>query len=122
MLQIAKKSCEYNYILFAIFGRSTANLGLLSRGQPRSPDVNHYILCFINFQPKGQQESRNKVESIRLFEHLVGFKPETFRFIHNAVIHQVTLYKLLRASYGIFNSKRVTCPQMIFFHICCHLI
>ena len=49
--------------------------GPLSRGQPHSPDVNHFVLYF---RPEGHQEPPSKVGSLSPAKHLVGFEPGTF--------------------------------------------
>ena len=54
------------------------NFGPLSRGQPHSPDVNH---CVLHFQPDGHWEPCNKVGSLRLAKHIVGFELGTFWFL-----------------------------------------
>ena len=52
-----------------LFGSTTTKFGPLSRGQPHSFDV-------IQFPPEGHREPRNKIESLRPTELLVGFEME----------------------------------------------
>ena len=63
-------------------GCLTANPGPLSKGHCHSPNVNHCI--FVNFWPKGHWEPYNEPGSLSLAEHLVGFEPGAFWFIHDA--------------------------------------
>ena len=60
-----------------LFGCPTANFGILSRGQPHSPDVNH---CILHIQPEGHREPRSEVGSLSPAEPLVGFELVTFQF------------------------------------------
>ena len=53
-----------------LFDCPMVNFGPLLRGQPHSPNVNHYTLS--NLQ--GHQELRKGVGFLSLAEHLVGFE------------------------------------------------
>ena len=51
-------------------------------GHYRGGSLTHPMLitCVLHIQPKGHQEPCNEVGSLSSAEHLVGFKPGTFRF------------------------------------------
>ena len=51
-----------------------ANFGLLSKGQPHSPDVNHWVL---HFRPEGHREPHNEVGSLNPAIPLVELEPGT---------------------------------------------
>ena len=64
--------------LFFLTAILLPHFGLLSRGQPHSPDVNH---CVLHFRPEGHREPRSEVGSLSPAECLVEFEPGTFRFL-----------------------------------------
>ena len=74
----------YHKLLFKVFffncylAAPRPTFGPLSRGQPHSPDVNHFVLYF---RPEGHQEPPSKVGSLSPAKHLVGFEPGTFWFL-----------------------------------------
>ena len=61
-----------------------ADFGLLSRGQPHSPDVNH---CVIHFRPEGHGKPRNQVGSLSLAERLVDLNRVPSDSYHKALTH-----------------------------------
>ena len=71
---------KLNFFFKLLFGCPTANFWPFSRGQPHSPDVNHWVFTF--FEPRvGHWEPRKEVGSLSPTERLVGFEPGTFRFL-----------------------------------------
>ena len=66
------------YFFKLLFGSPMANFESLSRGQPHSPDVNHWVL---HFRAEGPRESRNEVGSLSLAESQVGFESGSFQFL-----------------------------------------
>ena len=65
------------------------------------PTLGHYqvdslihpmlITALFKFRPKGHQEPRNEVVSIKPLESLAMIVPGTFRFYHKALTHQAIL-------------------------------
>ena len=68
----------------------------------RYPRVNH---CTIpNFQPEGNWEPSNEVESLCLAKCLVGFELGTFQFFLNALTHWATFKLELKFTTQNLNS------------------
>ena len=64
----------YIYIYYLLFDYPRGNFGLLSRGQPHSPNVN---LCVIRVSTRWPPEAVGFLSPVK---HLAGFKPGTFGF------------------------------------------
>ena len=89
-----KKEEKFHKILsffYLLFDYSMTNFGSLlwdSVTHPISP------LCLFKFWPKGHREPFNKVGSLQLAKHLLGFELGTFQFICNLLAHRITLPEL----------------------------
>ena len=52
------------------------------------------ITAFELFRPEGHREPRNEVESLSPAKRLLGFEPETFRFLtHYQSVYTLKVYK-----------------------------
>ena len=78
-----------NKLSFYLSGYPMTNSGPLSRGQTHSPNFKCCILSVSDL--KSCHKSDNKVGSLNLVEHLVGFEIATFQFIFNAFTHNASL-------------------------------
>ena len=67
-------------------------LGLLSRGQDHSPNVNYCVLSTFNM--KAIRNHENEVGSLSPAKHLVGFEPGTLQFFHKTLTQKATLPNL----------------------------
>ena len=79
------------------------------------PTLGHYrggsltqlmlITCVLHTLPEGHQEPCNKVGSIRLAEHLVGFEPGTFWFwsqhFNSLLLREVDIISIIIKTSGI---------------------
>ena len=103
------------YIFLTAIWLPMANFGLLSRWQPHSPDVNHYVL---HFRPEGHRRPRSEVGSPSPAERLVGFEPGTFRFLlqrlkplGHSPQYEIIQHYWLWLCFNLNNTKPISCFQ-----------
>ena len=82
----------------------------LLRGQPHSPNVNHY---FLHIRPEVHREPLSEVGSLSPVERLVGFELWTFRFWYKALTHlfQLDVLFLMQHISFLLQCRCENCPQ-----------
>ena len=59
------------FLFYLLFGYAKVRFGSLTRGHPRSPDVDPYIMA-INFRPEGHRYPCKEVGSLSPTDHPIG--------------------------------------------------